>query len=125
MYQACCWHGHSHVLAFSKRQPKIFDRQWGGHSWRAIMVLDDFAAIGLVDLAVKERASENFKRRPGVNTALAQQRQNLALQGKSRKCVGRYLHQVGGAGIVPPAETAVAQAGRAPATRPLQSRRVS
>ena len=78
MNKACCGHWHSHMLGFSKRQPKIFDRQRGGHSWRAITVLDDFAAIGLVDLAVKERASENFERRPSLHAAFAQQRQNLA-----------------------------------------------
>ena len=35
------------MLGLSQGQPKIFDRQRSGHSWRAIMILDDFAASPL------------------------------------------------------------------------------
>ena len=52
------------------------------------MALDDLAAISLVYLAVKERAGENFKRGPAVDTALAQQRQNLAHTLQRQSCNG-------------------------------------
>jgi hypothetical protein len=66
MNKARCGHWHSGVLGLRQCKVEIFDRQRDRHARRAVTIIDDLSAIGLMDLAIEERTGKNFKCDAGV-----------------------------------------------------------
>jgi hypothetical protein len=65
--------GNRLTFGFRKREPNIFDGEGHRHPRRAVALVDDFAAVRLVHLAVEQRTRENVERDMGIDATLAQQ----------------------------------------------------
>jgi hypothetical protein len=58
VYEARCGHRNRLTFGFRKREPNIFDGEGHRHPRRAVALVDDFAAVRLVHLAVEQRTRE-------------------------------------------------------------------